>query len=531
VNGAPSGRSRVLYHMARADFLERVRRYSFLVTLGMTMYLGYLAATGKIVLQVGDMRGIYNSAWIGTLMSLVVTTFLSLAGFYVVKNTIERDRETRVGQILASTPISKFLYVIGKCVSNFAVLAAMVTVLAVAGIAMQLVQREDAHVQIGKLLAPFVLLALPAMAVVAAIAVLFETIPLLRGGFGNVAYFFVWIMGLAAPAGSGAEGRTSIFDWPGLNLVWHSMKALAPTQSNNFSFSITAGLGSAASSSFLWTGIDWTPALVLTRLAWFGVALAIACLASLFFDRFNPASLRRVRGSALAGADGDTLANSAEVATFRPGAALPRWTAAPVRFRFGAMLGAELRLMLKGQRWWWYAGVVLNLGLSLGLPSAESRGIALCVAWIWPILLWSTMGVRERRDGTSQLLFSSPHPLARQLPAVWVAGFTVALLTGGGFGLRLLLTGEIRGLFAWFVGAAFIPTLALSLGVWSGTGKPFEILYTLLWYVGPLHQIVQLDFMGSSPMTAATRVPVFYLAAAGVFGTLAVAGRRRQLQS
>jgi len=33
---------RTLYHLARADFLERVRRYSFLILVGVTVYLGYL---------------------------------------------------------------------------------------------------------------------------------------------------------------------------------------------------------------------------------------------------------------------------------------------------------------------------------------------------------------------------------------------------------------------------------------------------------------------------------------------------------
>ena len=32
---------RVIYHLARADFYERVRRYSFLVMLGMVIFLGY----------------------------------------------------------------------------------------------------------------------------------------------------------------------------------------------------------------------------------------------------------------------------------------------------------------------------------------------------------------------------------------------------------------------------------------------------------------------------------------------------------
>ena len=108
--GASSGR--ILYQLARADFLERARRYSFLFIMGISLYLGYAAATGRLVMRVNDSRGVFNSAWIGGLMALVSTTFLSLAGFYMVKNTIERDRSTRVGEILASTPMSKTMYAV-----------------------------------------------------------------------------------------------------------------------------------------------------------------------------------------------------------------------------------------------------------------------------------------------------------------------------------------------------------------------------------------------------------------------------------
>jgi hypothetical protein len=127
---AAARRERLLYQLARADFLERVRRYSFLLTLALALYLCYAATTGHLTLRMGDTRGIFNSAWIGALMALIGSTFVPLAGFYIVKNTIERDRHTRVGQILASTPISKFVYVIGKTLSNFAVLAVMVGILA-----------------------------------------------------------------------------------------------------------------------------------------------------------------------------------------------------------------------------------------------------------------------------------------------------------------------------------------------------------------------------------------------------------------
>ena len=39
---------RVLYHMVRADFLERVRRYSFLLTLAFSLYLGYAVYAGQV---------------------------------------------------------------------------------------------------------------------------------------------------------------------------------------------------------------------------------------------------------------------------------------------------------------------------------------------------------------------------------------------------------------------------------------------------------------------------------------------------
>ena len=86
---------RTAYAIARADFLERVRRYSYLVTLLFAVYLGYAVGTGKISLRLGDYRGLYTSAWIGAMVSLVATTFLSLVGFYIVKNAVDRDRQTR----------------------------------------------------------------------------------------------------------------------------------------------------------------------------------------------------------------------------------------------------------------------------------------------------------------------------------------------------------------------------------------------------------------------------------------------------
>ena len=199
---------RAIGAIARADFLERVRRYSFLLTMMFAIFLGYAAATGRIMIQLGGHRGVYTSAWVGTLVALVTTCWVSLVGFYIVKGAIDRDRQTGVGQVLAATPLSKPTYTLGKFASNFAVLASMVLVLAVAAVVMQIFLREDPRFDLFALLGPFVIVALPAMLLTAALAVLFETLPVLRGGVGNVVWFFVWaFLGVAfrrSPESSGS---------------------------------------------------------------------------------------------------------------------------------------------------------------------------------------------------------------------------------------------------------------------------------------------------------------------------------------
>ncbi len=186
--------ARIIYHLARADFLERVRRYSFLVMLGAVVFLGYQAAIGNVNMQAGNYRGEYNSAWVGSMMAIIASFFLGWFGFYLVKGSLARDRETGVGQIMATTPLKRPLYTFGKWLSNFAVLLSMVIVLAIAGIAIQIFTGESNQFDFMALLFPFLFIALPMFALVAATAVLFESIGFLQGSVGNIVYFFIFVL-------------------------------------------------------------------------------------------------------------------------------------------------------------------------------------------------------------------------------------------------------------------------------------------------------------------------------------------------
>ena len=516
-------RARVLYHLARADFLERVRRYSFLLTLAFAAGLAFLTYSGTISLELGEYRGVYNSAWVGSMMTLVTTTFISLAGFYMVKNTIQRDRQTRVGLVLATTPMSKSLYTLGKALSNFAVLAAMVAVLAVAAVILQLARAEGGGLEPGKLLAPFIWVALPAMAMTAAIAVLFETLPVLRGGAGNVIYFFAWATYL------GVSGVAGVNEYLGLGFFMRSMtgalKLIDPSHRHE-EFALQAGPTVHTTKTFLWNGVDWTPQVILGRLQWVAIAIGIAWLAALFFHRFDPArESGRRKKEASEPVEGRPEANGA-AGVRAPAVHLTPLTRAAHGSQFARLVALELRLMLKGHGWWWYLVAAGLFAASLAVPNVQARQAMASFAWLWPVLIWSQMGAREARHDTGKLVFSCAHALGRQLPAVWVAGVVVAIATGGGLGIRLLIGGDWGGLGGWLAGALFVPTLALALGVWSGSSKPFEGLYTLWWYAGPMNHTAGLDFIGMARLPLSTP---FYLFTTLALLMVAYFGRRSKL--
>jgi hypothetical protein len=140
------------------------------------------------------------------------------------------------------------------------------------------------------------------------------------------------------------------------------------------------------------------------------------------------------------------------------------------------------------------------------------------------------MGAREARHGTEQLIFSAPRVLPRQLLVGWFVGVVIAVATGGGVAVRLLLARNYAGLLGWCAGALFIPTFALALGVWTASSRPFEGLFTGLWYMGPLNRIPGFDFTGGANGPDTVKYACLYLVLTCVLLASALFGRRWQLR-
>ncbi|MGB3703320.1 MAG: ABC transporter permease subunit [Anaerolineales bacterium] len=515
---------RVIYHLALADFLERVRRYSFLVMLALIVFLGYQVAIGNMTLTLGQYRGEFNSAWVGAMMSLNATFLIGWFGFFLVKGSIARDRETGVGQIIATTPLSRPLYLLGKWLSNFAVLMAMVTVLALAGIALQIWKGESAHIDLMVYLEPFIYIVLPLMALVAAFAVFFETIPFLKGGFGNIVYLVAFLISIPLIM-ENTNSKYVMFEPTGIGIFENTMgkdvRAIYPDYDGGFSL----GPAEETNNTFTWEGVNWTSDLILARFALIGLGILLTLFAALFFDRFDPSHTKpKKRQISVSPA---AHLQAAPVLKVAPAVQLTSINQKSQHFSFFNVIKFELKLLLKGQRWWWYL-VAGGLIIACFANTSEiTRQIVLPIAWVWPVLVWSGLGNREIHNNVQQMTFSSASPLWRQLPAQWLAGFMVTFLLGIGAFLRFTMDGDTTGMLAFLSGAIFIPSLALTSGVWSGSSKLFEIIYILIWYMGPLNRVLELDYSGAH----SSGRPGFFIPLSLVLLVMAFVRRARQVRN
>jgi hypothetical protein len=376
----------------------------------------------------------------------------------------------------------------------------MAGVLAVTALALQLARGESTAVDPGALLLPFVLLTLPVLALTAAAAVLFETIPVLRAGLGNIAWFFVWM--ITAIAGQGVP-------LGGLGTVAASMRqAMAAQHLHPAEFSLGFTKVDHPLHTFTWHGLHPAGGFVAARLVLILAAACLAALPAVWFARFDPARVRAQRAAVPDGDQTPVPAPAAVPAADQAVASTPSLAykpLSPVEARpgraFGRLLAGEARILVQGtSRWWWLVAAALNAAslavpASLVKPAGATTALLLSAAWIWPVLIWSRLGTQRRENGLDTLLGAYPGAY-RQLAAEWAAGLALTAVTGPGPLLRMAAAADSPRIAAWIAGALFIPSLALMLGTASRTHRMFQALYVILWYAA-VNQVAAADYMGT----------------------------------
>lgn len=541
---------RSLYHIARADYYQRTRSQQFLAVLVVAASMGYLVNTGGLELvytrRLGRTEyefyyGVSNAAWVGAETALVGSFFLMLAGFYVLKNTLSRERQTGMDGLVSSMAVTDRLYLLGKWLSNVAV---VFTILAVLGAASVIIHAANGvgATRLLPLVGPLFLLATPVGFVVAGVALLFETIDPLSGSVGNAVYFVGAVVLLSwafsTPVSGGSVAPLVAYTEPvGYAAVYAATydTLTATVQGYSSGVPVFGRVSGGTAYTFTWSGGGWPQWAYLKPLLFAGFGVGLTVVGTVTFDRFSddgsllPATLPLI-GDTEPTVDSDSDDATAPGADPTPDADVTELVGSltPVRDRNAGGLWrvvvAEARMTLGGRRLLWYAGgALLVVG---GLFAGEVGEALLPVALLWPVFLLSELGVRTRKHQTRELVVSSSHPVG-QLAAEWFVGAAVLAVLVGSTVVGPVLGGDTAALLGFVTSVVFVPSFALALGSFTGTGRAFEGVYLLLWYLGPVNGVAVLNFAAPSEGTSLVHLAVF--AAVGVVALATALLRRSRL--
>lgn len=521
--------TRAAVHIALADLRQRLRSPKYLVIPVLVAWLAQTLTSERAHLVVAEeYTGVPNAAWFGGMVATMGTFLLFVFGFSLVRGSVTQDRETTVGELVATSPVSDATYIVGRWLGYLALLVLVTALLVLATVAGYALNGTESF-DLWSLVSPFIFLTLPAMGLVSAAAVCTEAVRPLRGTLGSVLYFFgamtVITASLLLP--NAPYGPT------GIALVRNSMVRavgadLTTIESRSFAFT-----GSVESvTTFTWHGVDWGAAELLSRVPTLAAAFLTLAVAVFAFDRFesSPGLLDRIGGSITGDETSETDAadTGPDDTTLTADVDLTPVDSSPGRLAGLHILAAELRMLLRGRRWWWYLALASSVVVGFLAPVETARSLVLPFAFLLGLPVWAGLGVRERRRRTRELVFTSPHPLG-QLGAVYLAGVIVALVATIGVLATLALSGAFTAVGAVLVGALFAPALGLASGVWLGTPRAFEAIFLTLWYLGPMSALYALDFVGAYPESVARGTPLWVATATVLLLIASVLGRSRQV--
>lgn len=484
----------------KADYLQRTRSNIFLATLVVSIYVAYsfvpgVSATYSTV-RLGNSVGFGNAAWIGHVTAIMTSTFMWFIGFYIINNGIRRDVESGVGQIIAATSISNFLYLLAKSLSSFMVLLTITFIIILMALGLIMVRGSEYHFSVLQFVLPYLFATIPSIFFLSAVAVFFEIVFGKRTNLSNISFFLLF----SALVGYIFEFTDPIVQWIDVLGVKHLLTEMAATVNGGVSnihqnFSVGYNFGSKREIHyFLFEGTHFTLYYLACRLFWVAMAFVLLWISSKMFRRFDTRTFSLPTRRNQNHVSDNQVSPSGEMTL----SSLPKVSYA---FNIFPLIKAEIIMLLRqGPLWFW----LINLGLFISLffiPLSKAHQVVLPIVWFLQINRWADIATKEKFYGTSSFVYGSSKPLVRLLTAQVLAGTLTVLAFAFPVLLRYSLAGEFAFIPGIVSGAVILISFSICSGILTGGKRLFEIFFFMITYA-VIENIPQADYFGGKHCTA-----------------------------
>ncbi len=411
-----------------------------------------------VAIAIGDHLPVLTSPVLGVWLGIVVTTLLLPIGYIYLRSNTNRRQPWQVEEV---TPASRVAIMLGRFGADVAVLFAMLAALNTAGWFLGWLM-VSGPLDLWAITSALWIIAAPALMGLAAIRIVFDALPWLRRGLGDLAYFTLWMTSIIMPVavqGEASSLAVNMHDFPGFI---RPLVGEAPAKDRDIGIGgievkpgrvpldVTAGL--------------YADGYIASRALWAAIAVALAALSGLIYFPHAPPRHVRAQGhlSRLLAAGPPPPANA--------GAPPARAVAAP----WPGLIVAEARLIGAGKLF-----KVLAAGAALAGMFGDYRHVGSPAALLLLVFALSAhAGRSEARDLLSLTATTALSPWARRSAFV-VAGLGWSLATGvpaalvGVAAMPLILAGT-TGLVA--------AIMATGLSSISGSEFASRIVLLILWY-------------------------------------------------
>ncbi len=511
------------YKIVISDYQQRTRSYAFLVTLAISLYFAYsfvpAADANYTTVRIGNYIGVQNAAWIGYVTAMMTSIFLSMTGFYLVNSGIKKDVDTGVGEIVATTPISNLVYLLAKAWSNFLALLSIAGCVFAMGIALFFIRSGGYPFELLQFILPYLIITVPTMFFVAALAVTGEVFLYRYTILMNIGYFFFF-----CAMGTLDAGGASSFDLFGNIPVATAMQETVLHHYHDANTALSMGFnfgGKKAIHSFIFEGVHWTAASLLSRALWICLGSLLIFISSKFFHRFD---IRQKFKAEKKSKFSEIVPQAGALKGIRL-SELP-----PITPAYGIMPFIKTELLMlfrKGPRWLWLINLAGMIALIFA-PLTIAHQIILPILWFLQVARWSDLATKEKTNRIHYFTYASYKPLTRLLPAQIMAGVILSLVLASPLLIRYLIGMQFLPILSIIMGGIFIVLFSVALGILSGGKKLFEILFFMFTYAN-IELVPFTDYFGG------INRGLNYLAIiAALIGFLAVTGfvlRRIEIRS
>ena len=457
-----------IWSIARSDFRERTRRFSFIELCALSVLAAFLfvpdpdAEMTSIAVDADYFLQATNWTWIPMASALCTGVLFPVAGFFYLRNSLTLDRKTGTVNLIYTSPVNRAVYLTGKYLSNSLILICILSVVVLSSFFTTLFNFPDMGIPVFHFLSFFISI-IPGIFLCSAIALLCEAVPFFQGRSGawlaGIIFFMFYIVCLNALLSQPQGIIARFFDMTGF--VWlkdsidQSVYSITGTPARValgvYKDSIMSDLNLP---ELFFLPLSFTVERLVEKGCMIAFGMVLFIVAAAIVPRYE--ITRKIH----------TISEKTHIKSEGHG-----------------FLVTEFILTFHHCSVVWYI-IMSGLWLSMFLADMETaQGTLWILAMAWSCILFSDYGCREKKYSLNILIPTHCRAYQNQLLIRWCVGVIVSLLIAVPVIFRAAFAGELMGVAAGIVFALLVPALSIFLGGISGSERTFEIVFLMICYL------------------------------------------------